>query len=259
MTDTSPEAVERLAATHATSDGWSALIPDPVGGYVRHSDYAALLTRLQEVEAERIQGQRDYCDLMDRHDAHFSAWRSAKLRAEQAEAALTEARRLARQTEQMLHGWEREAREMKARAEQAEAALTEARAETAAVIEAIIELLVAVGIAGDADADPLATALRGVTPASTTAALDEIKRQAREEALREERARAMLRRGMNAPEDPHVEALCERYGYGAVMDAASRLWARKDSLGAFFIGGCIGLRSDDEARALIDQAPEKRQ
>lgn len=79
---------------------------------------------------------------------------------------------------------------------------------------------------------------------------------ARVQELEEGRASAMLRRHMRAPEDPQIEALCERFGYGAVMDAASRLWARGDSLGAFFIGGCIGLRSDDEARSLLPQPPE---
>lgn len=64
----------------------------------------------------------------------------------------------------------------------------------------------------------------------------------------QQREEAMARRYMNAPEDPHVEALCERYGYGAVMDAASRLWARKDSIGAFYIGGCIGMKPEDEVR-----------
>ena len=59
----------------------------------------------------------------------------------------------------------------------------------------------------------------------------------------EQRHGAFRRRYMNAPEDPHVEVLCERYGYGAVMDAASRLWARKDSIGAFYVGGCIGVRA----------------
>lgn len=59
-----------------------------------------------------------------------------------------------------------------------------------------------------------------------------------------QRRDAFARRHINAPEDPHVAALCERYGYGAVMDAASRLWARKDSVGAFYIGGCIGIKPD---------------
>ena len=59
---------------------------------------------------------------------------------------------------------------------------------------------------------------------------------------------ALARTALNAPEDPNVEALCERYGYGAVIDAAARLWARKDPKGAFYIGGCIG--GSDESQAL---------
>jgi hypothetical protein len=88
--------------------------------------------------------------------------------------------------------------------------------------------------------------------ARSLAALD-LDALAREvEAERDEaRLEAYDRRHMNAPEDPHVEALCVRYGYGAVMDAASRLWARRDSLGAFYIGGCIGLRGDAEAAAIL--------
>ena len=66
------------------------------------------------------------------------------------------------------------------------------------------------------------------------------------------RAQHWLRRTMTAPEDAEVEALCERRGYGAVMDAASRLWARKPhGSGAFYIGGCIGFKSDEEARAAL--------
>lgn len=39
------------------------------------------------------------------------------------------------------------------------------------------------------------------------------------------------------------EALCERHGYGAVMDAAARLWAVKDSMGAFYIAdNCLGVK-----------------
>lgn len=56
---------------------------------------------------------------------------------------------------------------------------------------------------------------------------------------------------INAPEDEEVRALCERVGYGAVMDAASRLWARKHLNGAFYIGGCIG---DTSARAALKAA-----
>ena len=45
-----------------------------------------LEARLAAAEADRDQGRRDYCDLMDRHDAHFVSWQSAKARAEKAEA-----------------------------------------------------------------------------------------------------------------------------------------------------------------------------
>lgn len=66
------------------------------------------------------------------------------------------------------------------------------------------------------------------------------------------RAQHWLRRNMSAPEDAEVEALCEKYGYGAVMDAASRLWARKPyGSGAFYVGGCIGFKSDEEALAAL--------
>ena len=66
------------------------------------------------------------------------------------------------------------------------------------------------------------------------------------------RAQHWLRRHIDAPEDAEVEALCKKHGYGAVMDAASRLWARTPhGGGAFYIGGCIGPWSDDEARATL--------
>ncbi len=70
------------------------------------------------------------------------------------------------------------------------------------------------------------------------------------ELQEQQRVDAFNRRHLNAPEDPHVYVLCERYGYGAVMDAASRLWARKDSMGAFYIGGCIGI---NPARAALTE------
>lgn len=54
---------------------------------------------------------------------------------------------------------------------------------------------------------------------------------------------------IKAPEDTAVEILCERYGYGAVMDSAARLWARKDPRGAFYIGGCLGLDSLDDTQS----------
>lgn len=72
----------------------------------------------------------------------------------------------------------------------------------------------------------------------------------------EARVEAVVRRNFVAPEDTTVEALCLRYGYGAVMDAASRLWARRDLLGAFYIGGCIGFRTEEEARAAFTRKGE---
>ena len=41
--------------------------------------------------------------------------------------------------------------------------------------------------------------------------------------------------------DDRVKALCELYGYGAIMDSAARQWAIKDSRGAFYIGGCLSV------------------
>lgn len=77
-----------------------------------------------------------------------------------------------------------------------------------------------------------------------------------EAALRDQteaRVEAVIRRNFTAPEDGAVEAMCLRFGYGAVMDAASRLWARRDMLGAFYIGGCIGFRTEEEARAALQR------
>jgi GNAT superfamily N-acetyltransferase len=58
---------------------------------------------------------------------------------------------------------------------------------------------------------------------------------------------------IHAREDAAVLELCRRHGYGAVIDAACRLWARtKDGAkGAFFIGGCIG---DTSARDALEAA-----
>jgi hypothetical protein len=52
----------------------------------------------------------------------------------------------------------------------------------------------------------------------------------------------------DAPEDAAVDALCERFGYGAVMDAAARLWARRDPRGALTVGPCRA--TVESARAL---------
>lgn len=90
--------------------------------------------------------------------------------------------------------------------------------------------------------------------AERDAALAQVEklREARRDQM-EARVEAVLRRNFVAPEDAAVEALCLRFGYGAVMDAASRLWARTDMLGAFYVGGCIGFRTEEEARAALDE------
>lgn len=56
---------------------------------------------------------------------------------------------------------------------------------------------------------------------------------------------------ISAPEDAAVRALCEKHGYGAVMDSAARLWAQKDGRSAFFIGGCVGDTSVHAALAAM--------
>lgn len=70
------------------------------------------------------------------------------------------------------------------------------------------------------------------------------KPEAVQEALEwaeSQRSRAVSRaEHISAPEDEAVRLLCERHGYGAVMDSASRQWMKKDGSGAFFIGGCVG-------------------
>jgi hypothetical protein len=43
----------------------------------------------------------------------------------------------------------------------------------------------------------------------------------------------------SVPEDAAVIALCERHGFGAVMDAAARAWRARDPIGAFLVGPCI--------------------
>ena len=94
----------------------------------------------------------------------------------------------------------------------------------------------------------------GLAIVDNSVSLPEVVAGLREAVDEQTKARAQhwLRRTMTAPEDAEVEALCERCGYGAVMDAASRLWARKPyGSGAFYIGGCIGFKSDEEARAAL--------
>lgn len=73
--------VERLRQT-----SWGDNVADTLCAWERDRQKAADL--IEAMRADREQGARDYCDLMDRHDAHFVAWQSAKTRAEKAEAAL---------------------------------------------------------------------------------------------------------------------------------------------------------------------------
>ena len=71
------------------------------------------------------------------------------------------------------------------------------------------------------------------------------------------RDQAIVRaQNLNAPEDRHVEAICETFGYGAVMDASARLWARKDPRGAFYVAGeCLGSDNlEAEAQAIRERA-----
>jgi hypothetical protein len=42
-----------------------------------------------------------------------------------------------------------------------------------------------------------------------------------------------------ANEDGEVRELCERVGYGAVMDSAARQWRKKDPIGACTVGPCV--------------------
>lgn len=42
-------------------------------------------------------------------------------------------------------------------------------------------------------------------------------------------------------EDPEVLALCLRYGFGAVMQSASRQWRARDPIGAKSVGECYGV------------------
>jgi hypothetical protein len=41
-------------------------------------------------------------------------------------------------------------------------------------------------------------------------------------------------------EDAEVLALCEKYGFGAVMASASRQWRARDPVGAKSVGDCFG-------------------
>lgn len=55
----------------------------------------------------------------------------------------------------------------------------------------------------------------------------------------EEGERAQALQG-HVPGDPEVLALCERVGFGAVIDSAARQWWLRDPLGAHLSGPCAG-------------------
>jgi hypothetical protein len=72
---------------------------------------------------------------------------------------------------------------------------------------------------------------------------EQFQRRALQEAIQVlERCDAGGKRAkyIHAAEDPEVKALCERIGYGAVMDAAARAWVLKDPIGAHTCGPAAG-------------------
>lgn len=44
-----------------------------------------------------------------------------------------------------------------------------------------------------------------------------------------------------------VQPLCERHGYGRMMQLISGWWAQKDPIGALTVGPCIGQKATGEA------------
>lgn len=57
-------------------------------------------------------------------------------------------------------------------------------------------------------------------------------------------------RQMNERGDIEVQELCERLGYGFVMDSAARQWKQKDPIGAFTIGPCVAIAEAEAERAM---------
>ena len=47
-------------------------------------------------------------------------------------------------------------------------------------------------------------------------------------------------KAIHAPEDREILLLCERVGYGAVIDGAARQWFKKDPCGCHTSGNCYG-------------------
>jgi len=97
----------------------------------------------------------------------------------------------------------------------------------------------------DADGDPLAYVVKHKVTTCTVETINHRANAATMAAATElleiaEACENSIRRAptINAPEDAEIEALCERIGYGAVMDAACRLWHRKDPVGSITMGPC---------------------
>jgi hypothetical protein len=53
---------------------------------------------------------------------------------------------------------------------------------------------------------------------------------------------------VNAPEDVEVEELAFAWGYGAVMQSAARLWARRNPDGALTVGPCSSVQEREQER-----------
>lgn len=118
------------------------------------------------------------------------------------------------------------------------------------------------------DSMDLANARRIARALNIEAAIGEV-REALEEAKRDYEIMAMVKpmaHGLNVAEDAPVFALCERHGYGAVIDSAARQWFLLDekdgALGGSHTGGpCYGtvlrmLERTTKALAALDRAGE---
>ncbi len=63
-----------------------------------------------------------------------------------------------------------------------------------------------------------------------------------------DRAKCFNGSAQTIKEDYMVLQLCQKYGFGAVMDSVARQWYAKDPIGAFVIGSCAGLVRPLEAK-----------
>lgn len=125
--------------------------------------------------------------------------------------------------------------------------------QNAAALEGLISLAVAERDQARAETEAVRVAAEelGVRLAHQEAAAHEFRSLAAELVEGWQQAAAVAERAkmVGAPEDAEVEALCNRTGYGAVMDAASRLWVKRDPIGAFVCGPCLGTVQQALSRA----------